>query len=290
VRILFMGTAAAEGVPSVFCNCATCAYARVHKGKDVRWRASTLINDDLLIDLGPDLFNYAADHGMFLGDIRYTLQTHPHEDHLDPLALFSRSNVTKVQGVQPMTWYLSEPAIARINQVTFHGESRFGLREEQEDHHLDIVTIAPWQEHRIGEYRVQTVAATHDERALAMLFAIEDLRSGGRLFYGTDTGPVPDGTWQRLAKLGWSFDVFMLDHTAGWGPRGGGHLNREQFLEEVVSARECGLIRGHTRVIANHFAHHSHPPHEEFVALAAVDGYEPAFDGMCIDTAHPAPA
>ena len=283
MRILFMGTAAAEGVPSIFCTCELCEYARTHKGKDIRRRASTMINDDLLIDLGPDLFNFAAENGMFLGNIRYTLQTHPHEDHLDPLALFSRSDGTMVRGVQPMTWYLSAPAIERINQLTYHGESRFRLPEEQKDHHLDLVEIAPWQEHRFGDYRVQTVAANHDGRVLPMLFAIEEISTGARFFYGTDTGPVPEGTWQRLADHGWTFDVFMLDHTIGWGPRGGGHLNQEQFREEIAAARACGLIGDDTRVIANHFAHHSHPPHEEFIARAAAVGYEPAYDGMCVE-------
>ena len=36
---IFYGTGAAEGVPSPFCDCPMCNYAREHGGKDVRKRS-----------------------------------------------------------------------------------------------------------------------------------------------------------------------------------------------------------------------------------------------------------
>jgi phosphoribosyl 1,2-cyclic phosphate phosphodiesterase len=284
VHMLFMGTAAAEGVPSIFCSCSTRTAARVNRAKDIRQRSSVLINDELLIDLGPDLCSFCAELGMFLGEVRYVLQTHPHEDHLDGLSLYSRHQGTFVQGVHRMTWYCAQAVVDRVNALTFNGESRFETAAEQEVRHLTVETIKPWQEMSFGRYRVQTVEANHDDGAQAMLFAIEDTRTGGRLFYGTDTGPLPDGTWTQLAELGWVCDVFVLDHTSGWGPRYHRHMNHEQFQEEVQAARACGPLRDDTRVIGTHFAHHTHPPHEEFVARAAAAGYEPAWDGLCVDT------
>ena len=55
MKILFLGTAAAEGVPSPFCDCSTCTHARQTGGRNVRMRAGALLNDDLLFDCGPDL-------------------------------------------------------------------------------------------------------------------------------------------------------------------------------------------------------------------------------------------
>lgn len=283
MKLQFLGTAAAEGVPSVFCRCATCEAARRHKGKDIRRRASVLINDELLIDMGPDLFNVGYENGISLGDIKWTLQTHPHDDHLDAGSFFSRNEGTLVSGLQPMIWYTNQSGVDRMDVLTGSKPGTFLSEENQRRHAMTISLIEPWEAFSFGHYNVQSVAANHDDRAKAMLFAIEDTTSGGRVFYGTDTGPLPDNTWERLAALGWSFDVFVLDHTIGTGPRNQRHLNAEQFLEEVAHARSLRLLSDRTRVIAHHFAHHSNPPHDEFVAIAAKSGYEPAWDGLVVD-------
>ena len=52
--LTFLGTAAAEGFPAVFCNCDFCKEARRLKGKNIRTRSQTIINDDLLLDLPAD--------------------------------------------------------------------------------------------------------------------------------------------------------------------------------------------------------------------------------------------
>ena len=40
---IFYGTGASEGVPSPFCDCPMCNYAREHGGKDVRKRSCCLL-------------------------------------------------------------------------------------------------------------------------------------------------------------------------------------------------------------------------------------------------------
>ena len=49
MKITFLGTAAAEGIPALFCNCQCCTEARRRGGKNLRTRSQSLINDDLLI-------------------------------------------------------------------------------------------------------------------------------------------------------------------------------------------------------------------------------------------------
>ena len=51
MKVTFLGTAAAEGFPAVFCNCRFCKEARVLGGKNLRTRSQSIVNDDLLIDL-----------------------------------------------------------------------------------------------------------------------------------------------------------------------------------------------------------------------------------------------
>ena len=56
MKLTYLGTAASEGFPAVFCNCEFCQEARRLKGKNIRTRSQSLVNDDLLIDIPPDTF------------------------------------------------------------------------------------------------------------------------------------------------------------------------------------------------------------------------------------------
>lgn len=285
MRIEFLGTAAAEAFPDPFCECENCEACRKVGGKSLRLRASALINHDLIIDLGPDLAMAAYRRGTSFAKVKYALQTHPHNDHADATTMYMRSDDCLPLGIVTLTYACSSPAIDVWDHV--YEDSRGSFRDEdiQRQHHLEIMTIEPWQAFAIGPYEVQSLLASHATPALqAMLFAIRDTRDGGTVFYGTDTGPLPEDTWQRLAALGWRFDVFIVDHTRGFRSDLRMHLGQTGFMIEVERARVAGVIDDATRVIATHFAHHSHPPHEQLAEACARHGYEPAYDGLAVGT------
>ena len=83
MKIKLLGTAAATSMPLGFCNCEVCKNSRKNGGKDIRKRASIVINDEMLIDLGPDSINACSMYGIDAGKIKYLLQTHSHSDHFD---------------------------------------------------------------------------------------------------------------------------------------------------------------------------------------------------------------
>ncbi len=92
--LTFLGTGSAEGYPNAFCRCGNCERARTLGGRSLRKRSSALINDDLLIDFGPDIMTASFMHSRSLASVRYCLQTHSHADHLDPLpSAFAQSRV-----------------------------------------------------------------------------------------------------------------------------------------------------------------------------------------------------
>lgn len=64
MKIKFLGTGAAEGIPAIFCNCSVCKYARKIKGRNVRTRSQALINNDLLLDFGLDTYWHAVTYGL----------------------------------------------------------------------------------------------------------------------------------------------------------------------------------------------------------------------------------
>ena len=80
--VTFLGTAAANAYPEAFCRCDNCERARTLGGPSLRKRSAALINDDLLIDLGPDIMTASFMHGRPLSRVRYCLQTHAHADHI----------------------------------------------------------------------------------------------------------------------------------------------------------------------------------------------------------------
>ena len=60
MKFRFLGTAAAEGIPALFCECAVCKEAREKGGRHIRTRSQALIDDDLLIDFNADSYSLPA--------------------------------------------------------------------------------------------------------------------------------------------------------------------------------------------------------------------------------------
>ena len=54
MQLHYLGTAAAEGFPGLFCDCDTCRRARAEGGRSLRTRSQALIDGRLLIDLPAD--------------------------------------------------------------------------------------------------------------------------------------------------------------------------------------------------------------------------------------------
>jgi hypothetical protein len=91
MKLTFLGTAAANAFPEAFCQCENCQSARSYGAPSLRKRSAAIVNDDLLIDLGPDIMSASQIHRRPLTNIRYCLQTHAHADHLDASHFLSRS-------------------------------------------------------------------------------------------------------------------------------------------------------------------------------------------------------
>ena len=284
MKLRFLGTSAAGGFPNPHCRCENCLAARAEGGKSLRHQSSVLINDDLLIDLGPDVSSAVMEQGVDLSQVSWVLQTHPHDDHLLPLHAVARSANWAAKNAVPMQWLGSAATVERIAQVSPKSRPKMDMvfAPRAEGNKLTLSEILPWQEHFLGAYRVQTVAANHDPMVNPMLFAIE--REGRRLFYGSDTSTLPDETWSRLAGLGWTFDVVVFDHNDGFARSlSPSHMGSEAMLREVGIMRDLGVVNSGTRILGTHLAHHSNGPHSVESARAKELGYELAWDGLVVD-------
>ena len=121
MQIKVLGSAAAEGWPALFCECDICKYAWEHKGKDVRRRTSYLLNDDVMIDYGPDVYGQSLQFDIDLSKIGAIFFTHSHDDHCDPVEFAWRrqgfSVVTKDLHV-----YANQTTLNRIQQRLMNGD------------------------------------------------------------------------------------------------------------------------------------------------------------------------
>jgi phosphoribosyl 1,2-cyclic phosphate phosphodiesterase len=286
VRLRFLGTAASEGFPDAFCDCDNCRRARERGGKSLRRRSAALIDDELLIDFGPDLMAAALMDGLSLARIRYCLQTHEHSDHLDPSHFSSRSAGCSVYGNPRLKYYATRGAMAKAEKALGKRAAK-GLTDPEAADYFNLTAhvIEPFQTFDAGPYRVHSVKADHDpEHLVALLYLIE--REGRCLFYATDTGELPEETWRHLDGLrraGLQIHAVAMDHTFGMQDRVRGHMNWQQLTEQIARLREAGILADSARIFAHHLAHHSHPPHEELVEFAAERGYEVAYDGLVVE-------
>jgi len=287
MQLLFLGTAASEGYPNAFCTCARCQTARQLGGANLRKRSSVLINDDLLIDLGPDLMAAALQHQIDLASVAYCLQTHEHSDHLEPSHFFSRSAYCGVVGNPKLHYYASVGALQlcanafRLEGLDLAEAAVLADLDLGDKINLALHVIQPFQQFAAGPYQILSVAANHDPAITAMLYVIE--RAGRVLFYATDTGEISEQTWAALKAYGRQFHVVALDHTFGIAGRSNGHLNGEQFLEQVERMRREELLAPDARIFAHHLAHHSNPDHAELSVYAHHHGYAIAYDGLSVE-------
>jgi glyoxylase-like metal-dependent hydrolase (beta-lactamase superfamily II) len=97
-----------------------------------------LINDDLLIDLGPDIMAASQMHDCSLDNVQYCLQTHPHADHLDLSHLFSRGPAYGVVGAPVLNFYASPETLQRAAETFERDLADYKLLSPEAEKRLNL--------------------------------------------------------------------------------------------------------------------------------------------------------
>ena len=253
MEILLVGTGAADGWPSPFCRCDSCDGAR-ERGV-VRGQTSALVDDELLIDCGPETPGAVVRHGRSLAEVSHLLITHAHFDHLGPQALLMRSwipDAGELEVVGPADALdVCRPWVGPGDPVRF-------------------TPVAAGDRVTVGRYDVRVLPARHRvfRDGDAVLYDITG-PDGARILWATDTGPWHDDWFD--AVCGARFDALFLEETLGDREElSAHHLGLARFGVMLERLRAVGAVDAATEVVAVHLGHHNPPPDELDRRLASV--------------------
>lgn len=281
MKILFLGTSAATSFPLAFCKCRVCEYARIKKGKDIRKRSSLLINDDLLIDLGPDVTTSAAVYNIDLTKVKYILQTHGHSDHFDAGHLITRLKEYATENVDHISLFSSKETIIALDKWMKTEEPAADLFDASWLGRLfmDIKYINSGEHIKIGDYFVTPMESLHDVNENSLVYIINYNKRN--IMYGTDLLKISDSVWNILKAF--KLDLVILDHTYGEGYNAGGHLDAGQVTDIISKMKAEEIIDDNSLVYATHISHEGNDIHNNLEKLAIMNGYRIAYDGMVIN-------
>ncbi|MGC9522489.1 MAG: MBL fold metallo-hydrolase [Anaerolineae bacterium] len=270
MKLTILGSAAAEAIPDPFCRCRVCETARREGGPEIRARAAALIDDDLLIDLGPDLLTTANRARRYLGNLTTLLITHRHSDHWHPQNLHWRTPGFTPTPTAHLTIYGPADALSDLSPE---------LAEEANCTWQAVSAGDTWS---AGGYRITAIPATHGDGLLEpLLYVIE--QDHRRIFYATDTAPLREPAWELLQNLG-PMNLIVLDATSGKRHGGEAHQGLAQFLETRARMLAEGLLDpDRTTLVAHHFSHNGGMTHRELVETYGRHDVVVAYDGLVLE-------
>ena len=281
MKFQFLGTAAAEGWPAVFCKCEHCLRAMSAGGKNIRTRSQAIINDELLIDLPPDTYLHKLQYRLDLSAVKYLLITHCHMDHFYPQELSVRGSCYSPVMESPELHIYS----AKETKELFDRCTRDEIDDESKNA-LHWHILKAFETVQAGSYTVTPLPANHmtqDGTHEPFVYHIVD-GEGVSVYYLHDSGYYSNEVWEYFKRQR-AADFISFDTTTGGIPTNKywGHLGAHEVLEVADEMRETGLIDEKTVCVMNHFSHNGEFLHEELEALAKPKGFKVAYDGMTVE-------
>lgn len=275
MKVHYLGTGAAEGIPAIFCECPVCKNAQVKAGKEIRTRMQVLIDDELLIDFGPDTYMHSLRYGIDLSHIKYCLLTHAHEDHIYPhdIKCRKKNRALLETNTHPLHLFGSKGAAELLSplengNVTKDGNVIFHL-------------INHFQRIDLEDYHVIALPAVH-KTLDPLIYTI--LKSEKAMLYCHDSDVLDESTLQYLANQRLVFDLVSMDCTEGKKRidyRGHMNFERNKIMRKLLY--EYGLVKESTIFILGHISHNGLVSHSEAEEIASSDGFTVAYDGLVVN-------
>ena len=273
MEIQYLGTAAAEGLPALFCGCDICNRARKAGGKEVRTRTQSIVDGRLLIDFPPDTYTHAIRHALRLGELQHLLVTHSHMDHFFPVELIHRHEHFGHHAKGMLHVYGNEA----VEKAFYDAVLIDRFQVHPLDEAVRFIRIEPFEEFEAEGYHIIPVPADHDKRETCFIYIIE--KDGTCLLYGHDTGTkLSDEAWECIFSH--KYRLISLDATMGRKHSDGYHMGLFDAIAFAKLLEERGCIDSDTVRVVNHFSHNGDMTHAQLEAFAKEHGLTAAYDGM----------
>lgn len=276
MKILYMGTAAAEGWPALFCSCPICRQARTGRGRNLRTRTQTLLDGDLLVDFPPDSYAHATAYGVNFGDIHTLLVTHSHMDHWFPTDFVHRNELFAHDTTGCLDIYGNEA----VHQAFVDAMSIDRFEAHPVDDVICFHVVHGGETFRAGVWEITAVPADHDKREECLIYICQ--KDGKTVLYGHDTGlMLSQEAWALLGRH--RFDLVSLDATMGLHGMGHYHMSLEDVEQFIVRLEAMGAIDERTLRVINHFSHNGGLNHEQLCEWGKRHNTLVTWDGMELD-------
>lgn len=225
--------------------------------------SAALVNDDLMIDCGKYVFDFAqsVNRNDLYDNVTDLIITHQHDDH------FCRDTVLKL-------------AQNRKLRVGCDGN----IQRQIGDHpNIEFVHFEQYEWYDMGRYKIMPLLSNHDVivsgDARAFHYIVET-PDGKKLFYGLDGAWYLRPSWSKMQKH--RFDVMVLDCAVGdmhdW--RIFEHNTIPMLRMMTREIRERNMLTDDGRIFVSHMAKTLHKSHEDTQSILKEIDVIAAYDGM----------
>ncbi len=277
MKLKFLGTAAAEGVPAVFCNCDNCKRAMANGGKDIRTRSQILIDNDTLFDFPMDTYMHMLKYGLDLSAVKRVLITHAHMDHCYPQEFIMRGG--------PFAHDLTEKTVEIVCNKTvreiFLADTAREIRPEVANA-ITVTAVRPFERLERGDMTVIPLPAAHTKGEECLVYYVE--RGGKGALLLNDTGVLEPDVYARLYDMGGRADIVTFDCTYGNVRRGPGrHMGLLDATDQAEIIEQKGVLSRGAKLVCTHFSHNIGLDYAGMKSAARPLGLDVAYDGMEIE-------
>ena len=283
-KVQILGSAAAEGIPAMFCNCRVCMEAWKNGGKDMRKRAAYKLNDHVRIDFGPDTLQQEFQYQLHSENLKHVFITHNHEDHIDTHLLFYRMpGFSKVDPDNILNIYGTTGVFHKIQKDFWQS---FAFNGDYSKFRLNPVMINPFEPVVLEDEDMEFYAlkADHMGNAPHELPVFYVFRNGSSwAMIANDTGYFREETWAFLEEKKFKFDLVISDCTGGIRDFERNHMSGTWVLETRKHLEKMGSVTANTKYFINHFSHNGQATHAELEAYYNPHGIQVCYDGLEIE-------
>ena len=276
MKYKYYGTAAAEGIPALWCDCAVCRRARRLGGRNIMSRSQQTVDDKILIDFSADTFLHTI-NGLPLRKIRICIITHGHADHFYPEDIMMRLGIfAHIENDTPLNIYCMNSVAERLKKSMLKDENYRATPNRIKIHELEL-----FHQYEAEGYIITPLNANHDHSSGCVIYLIE--KDGKCILHANDTGYFTEDTWEYLRKSGKYINFATFDctepgnrtdcNTVGW------HMNYPTVKNVKQHLSEMGLLDEHSICVVNHFSHNGKYIYDEICRLVKDDNFYVSYDG-----------